>query len=168
MITHHKFYHSGESAVSVMSHLHWWLQETSYTSCLIKSVSAAVTWLAESSLHFVAGSSAATLLIFILPAAFYLRLVKSVPLKSPQKIGVSVEKYTHNSALSHCIGLLHLSIKGADDMSCAPANTESLLVLPLSLQAAIFLVVGIVFMIGSLSLIVFDWIHNPPGSGSGH
>ncbi|XP_072233750.1 sodium-coupled neutral amino acid transporter 4 [Leuresthes tenuis] len=67
------------------------------------------------------GSSAATMLIFILPAAFYIRLVKSVPLRSPQKIG-----------------------------------------------ASIFLVVGIVFMIGSLSLIVLDWIHNPPGSGSGH
>ncbi|XP_076578526.1 sodium-coupled neutral amino acid transporter 4 [Chaetodon auriga] len=67
------------------------------------------------------GSSAATLLIFILPAAFYLRLVKSVPFRSPQKIG-----------------------------------------------AAIFLVVGIVFMIGSLSLIVLDWIHNPPGSSGGH
>uniref|UniRef100_A0A672Z4S9 Sodium-coupled neutral amino acid transporter 4-like n=1 Tax=Sphaeramia orbicularis TaxID=375764 RepID=A0A672Z4S9_9TELE len=67
------------------------------------------------------GSSAATMLIFILPAAFYLRLVKSLPLRSPQKIG-----------------------------------------------AAVFLVMGIVFMIGSLSLIVLDWIHNPPGSGSGH
>ncbi|XP_040885705.1 sodium-coupled neutral amino acid transporter 4 [Toxotes jaculatrix] len=67
------------------------------------------------------GSSAATMLIFILPAAFYLRLVKSVPLRSPQKIG-----------------------------------------------AAIFLIVGIVFMIGSLSLIVLDWVHNPPGSSSGH
>uniref|UniRef100_UPI0037E91424 sodium-coupled neutral amino acid transporter 4 n=1 Tax=Semicossyphus pulcher TaxID=241346 RepID=UPI0037E91424 len=67
------------------------------------------------------GSSAATMLIFILPAAFYLRLVKTVPLRSPQKIG-----------------------------------------------AAIFLVVGIVFMIGSLSLIVLDWIHNPPGSGGEH
>ncbi|CAL8279003.1 unnamed protein product, partial [Gadus morhua 'NCC'] len=66
------------------------------------------------------GSSAATMLIFILPAAFYLRLVKSVPMRSPQKIG-----------------------------------------------AFIFLVVGVVFMIGSLSLIVMDWIHNPPGSG-GH
>ncbi|XP_046873707.1 sodium-coupled neutral amino acid transporter 4 [Hypomesus transpacificus] len=66
------------------------------------------------------GSSAATMLIFILPAAFYIRLVKSVPLRSPQKI-----------------------------------------------SAAIFLVVGIIFMIVSLSLIVLDWIHNPPGSG-GH
>ncbi|TDG96836.1 hypothetical protein EPR50_G00233440 [Perca flavescens] len=67
------------------------------------------------------GSSAATMLIFILPAAFYIRLVKSVPFRSPQKIG-----------------------------------------------AAVFLVVGIVFMIGSLSLIVLDWVHNPPGSSGGH
>ncbi|KAM7377940.1 hypothetical protein PAMA_013042 [Pampus argenteus] len=67
------------------------------------------------------GSSAATMLIFILPAAFYLRLVKSVPFRSPQKIG-----------------------------------------------AAVFLVVGIIFMIGSLTLIVLDWIHNPPGSSGGH
>uniref|UniRef100_A0A8C7Q401 Solute carrier family 38 member 4 n=1 Tax=Oncorhynchus mykiss TaxID=8022 RepID=A0A8C7Q401_ONCMY len=64
------------------------------------------------------GSSAATMLIFILPAAFYLRLVKSVPMRSMQKI-----------------------------------------------SAAIFLVVGIIFMFSSLSLIVMDWIHNPPGSG---
>uniref|UniRef100_A0A8D3DE96 Amino acid transporter transmembrane domain-containing protein n=1 Tax=Scophthalmus maximus TaxID=52904 RepID=A0A8D3DE96_SCOMX len=67
------------------------------------------------------GSSAATMLIFILPAAFYIRLVKSVPFRSPQKIG-----------------------------------------------ATVFLVVGIVFMIGSLSLIVLDWVHNPPGSSGGH
>ncbi|XP_039869556.1 sodium-coupled neutral amino acid transporter 4 isoform X2 [Simochromis diagramma] len=67
------------------------------------------------------GASAATMLIFILPAAFYLRLVKSLPLRSPQKIG-----------------------------------------------AAIFLVVGVIFMTGSLTLIVLDWIHNPPGSGGHH
>uniref|UniRef100_A0A8C1XUH2 Solute carrier family 38 member 4 n=1 Tax=Cyprinus carpio TaxID=7962 RepID=A0A8C1XUH2_CYPCA len=67
------------------------------------------------------GSSAATMLIFILPAAFYLRLVKSLPFRSPQKI-----------------------------------------------SATIFLVVGIFFMIGSLSLIVLDWIHNPPGSKGAH
>jgi len=35
------------------------------------------------------GASAATMLIFILPAAFYLRIVKKEPLRSPQKIGVS-------------------------------------------------------------------------------
>ncbi|KAI4901740.1 hypothetical protein NFI96_010967 [Prochilodus magdalenae] len=67
------------------------------------------------------GASAATMLIFILPAAFYLRLVKSVPFKSTQKI-----------------------------------------------SALVFLVVGFIFMIGSLSLIILDWIHNPSGSGGGH
>ncbi|KAI5614896.1 sodium-coupled neutral amino acid transporter 4 [Silurus asotus] len=67
------------------------------------------------------GSSAATMLIFILPAAFYLRLVKSIPFRSTQKI-----------------------------------------------SAFIFLIVGIIFMIGSLSLIMLDWIHNPPGTGGGH
>ncbi|XP_006633682.1 sodium-coupled neutral amino acid transporter 4 [Lepisosteus oculatus] len=68
----------------------------------------------------VIGASAATMLIFILPAAFYLRLVKNVPLLSAQKIG-----------------------------------------------ALVFLIVGIIFMIGSMTLIVLDWIHHPPGSG-GH
>ncbi|KAM3926951.1 sodium-coupled neutral amino acid transporter 4 [Leptodactylus fuscus] len=63
------------------------------------------------------GASAATMLIFILPAAFYLRIVKKEPFRSPQKIG-----------------------------------------------AFIFLVVGFIFMIGSMSLIIFDWIHNPPSS----
>uniref|UniRef100_A0A5F8HB95 Solute carrier family 38 member 4 n=1 Tax=Monodelphis domestica TaxID=13616 RepID=A0A5F8HB95_MONDO len=63
------------------------------------------------------GASSATMLIFILPAAFYLRLVKKEPLRSPQKIG-----------------------------------------------AAVFLVVGIIFMIGSMALIIIDWIYNPPNS----
>ncbi|KAM4523254.1 sodium-coupled neutral amino acid transporter 4 isoform 2-T4 [Fundulus diaphanus] len=67
------------------------------------------------------GASAATMLIFILPAAFYLRLVTSLPFNSWQKIA-----------------------------------------------ALVFLLVGIFFMIGSLSLIALDWIHNPPGSGHGH
>ncbi|XP_007540195.1 sodium-coupled neutral amino acid transporter 4 [Poecilia formosa] len=67
------------------------------------------------------GASAATMLIFILPAAFYLRLVKSLPYNSWQKI-----------------------------------------------SAAVFLAVGVVFMIGSLSLIVLDWIHHPPGTSHAH
>lgn len=66
------------------------------------------------------GASAATMLIFILPAAFYLRLVKKEPLRSPQKIG-----------------------------------------------ALVFLIVGIFFMIGSLTLIVLDWIHSSSNPG-GH
>ena len=41
-----------------------------------------------SALLSVPGASSATMLIFILPAAFYLRLVEKEPLRSPQKIGV--------------------------------------------------------------------------------
>uniref|UniRef100_A0A3B5MGZ2 Amino acid transporter transmembrane domain-containing protein n=1 Tax=Xiphophorus couchianus TaxID=32473 RepID=A0A3B5MGZ2_9TELE len=67
------------------------------------------------------GASAATMLIFILPAAFYLRLVKSLPYNSWQKV-----------------------------------------------SAAVFLAVGVVFMIGSLFLIVLDWIHHPPGTSHAH
>ncbi|XP_068132696.1 sodium-coupled neutral amino acid transporter 4 [Hyperolius riggenbachi] len=63
------------------------------------------------------GASSATMLIFILPAAFYLRLVKKEPFRSPQKIG-----------------------------------------------ALIFLIVGFIFMIGSMSLIINDWIQNSPSS----
>lgn len=61
------------------------------------------------------GASSATMLIFILPAAFYLKLVKKEPLRSPQKIG-----------------------------------------------ALVFLVTGIIFMMGSMALIILDWIYNPP------
>lgn len=61
------------------------------------------------------GASSATMLIFILPAAFYLKLVKKEPLRSPQKIG-----------------------------------------------AMVFLVTGIIFMMGSMALIIIDWIYNPP------
>ncbi|XP_077194760.1 sodium-coupled neutral amino acid transporter 4 [Paroedura picta] len=63
------------------------------------------------------GASAATMLIFILPAAFYLRIVKKEPMRSPQKIG-----------------------------------------------ALMFLIVGIIFMIGSMTLIMLDWVYNSPGS----
>ncbi|XP_005406656.1 PREDICTED: sodium-coupled neutral amino acid transporter 4 [Chinchilla lanigera] len=63
------------------------------------------------------GASSATMLIFILPAAFYLRLVKKEPFRSPQKIG-----------------------------------------------AIMFLVTGISFMIGSMALIIMDWVYNPPNS----
>lgn len=63
------------------------------------------------------GASSATMLIFILPAAFYLRIVKKEPLRSPQKVG-----------------------------------------------AVIFLATGVIFMIGSMALILIDWVYNPPTS----
>uniref|UniRef100_A0A665V9D8 Sodium-coupled neutral amino acid transporter 4-like n=1 Tax=Echeneis naucrates TaxID=173247 RepID=A0A665V9D8_ECHNA len=123
------------------------------------------------------GSSAATMLIFILPAAFYIRLVKSLPFRSWQKIGVRIQDLTHPPAqqLSHYIIFLSLSPSKCDpsdistDPSGASSHTQPHVIPPsLSLQATIFLVVGIIFMIGSLSLIVLDWVHNPPGSNSRH
>nr|XP_019967818.1 PREDICTED: sodium-coupled neutral amino acid transporter 2-like [Paralichthys olivaceus] len=71
------------------------------------------------------GASAAAMLIFILPSAFYIKLVKKESMKSVQKIG-----------------------------------------------ATAFLVCGLVVMIGSMSLIILDWIHNATASvetqGNGH
>lgn len=97
------------------------------------------------------------MLIFILPAAFYLRLVKSLPMHSPQKIGVSSSEHPK---------YLRLSIP--DFFFLIHALLLCFLFIFFLPQAAIFLVVGVIFMIGSLTLIVFDWIHNPPGSGGGH
>ncbi|XP_036916992.1 sodium-coupled neutral amino acid transporter 2 [Sturnira hondurensis] len=64
------------------------------------------------------GASAAAMLIFILPSAFYIKLVKKESMKSVQKIG-----------------------------------------------ATLFLLSGIVVMIGSMALIVLDWVHNAHGGG---
>lgn len=48
-------------------------------------------WFIESSRNKCSftGASAAAMLIFILPSAFYIKLVKKEPMKSVQKIGVS-------------------------------------------------------------------------------
>ncbi|XP_013873877.1 sodium-coupled neutral amino acid symporter 2 [Austrofundulus limnaeus] len=59
------------------------------------------------------GASAASMLIFILPSAFYIKLVKKEPINSQQKIG-----------------------------------------------AILFLICGIIVMVGSMSLIIVDWIMN--------
>ncbi|XP_055482904.1 sodium-coupled neutral amino acid symporter 2 isoform X2 [Psammomys obesus] len=64
------------------------------------------------------GASAAAMLIFILPSAFYIKLVKKEPMRSVQKIG-----------------------------------------------ALCFLLSGIVVMIGSMALIVLDWVHNASAGG---
>ncbi|XP_071074895.1 sodium-coupled neutral amino acid symporter 2 isoform X2 [Dasypus novemcinctus] len=64
------------------------------------------------------GASAAAMLIFILPSAFYMKLVKKESMKSIQKIG-----------------------------------------------ALLFLLSGVVVMIGSMTLIVLDWVHNAAGDG---
>ncbi|KAI1883809.1 hypothetical protein AGOR_G00235570 [Albula goreensis] len=67
------------------------------------------------------GASAAAMLIFILPSAFYIKLVKKESKTSIQKIG-----------------------------------------------ATIFLCSGFLVMIGSMSLIIMDWIHNATSNGDGH
>uniref|UniRef100_A0A8C5PEA4 Sodium-coupled neutral amino acid symporter 2 n=1 Tax=Leptobrachium leishanense TaxID=445787 RepID=A0A8C5PEA4_9ANUR len=65
------------------------------------------------------GASAAAMLIFILPSAFYIKLVKKESKTSVQKIG-----------------------------------------------AVLFLISGIIVMIGSMTLIIMDWIHNASSNGS--
>ncbi|TRY68174.1 hypothetical protein DNTS_016561 [Danionella cerebrum] len=65
------------------------------------------------------GASAASMLIFILPSAFYIKLVKKESMKSVQKIG-----------------------------------------------ATLFLIMGILVMIGSMGLIIADWIHNAISSNN--
>lgn len=65
------------------------------------------------------GASAAAMLVFILPSAFYIRLVKKESMKSVQKIG-----------------------------------------------ALLFLIGGIIVMIGSMTLIILDWIHNSTSGGN--
>lgn len=64
------------------------------------------------------GASAAAMLIFILPSAFYIKLVKKETMKSVQKIG-----------------------------------------------ALLFLLSGVVVMIGSMALIILDWVHNAEEGG---
>nr|XP_012806645.2 sodium-coupled neutral amino acid transporter 2 isoform X2 [Jaculus jaculus] len=64
------------------------------------------------------GASAAAMLIFILPSAFYIKLVKKESMRSVQKIG-----------------------------------------------ALLFLMSGVVVMIGSMALIVLDWVHNASAGG---
>ncbi|KAM3926952.1 sodium-coupled neutral amino acid symporter 2 [Leptodactylus fuscus] len=64
------------------------------------------------------GASAAAMLIFILPSAFYIKLVKKEPMNSVQKIG-----------------------------------------------AVLFLISGFVVMIGSMSLIIIDWVQSKSSDG---
>lgn len=71
--------------------------EKSKMDCICLSWSACLQMLlwgsqlreALTALPLSSGASSATMLIFILPAAFYLKLVKKEPLRSPQKVGVS-------------------------------------------------------------------------------
>ncbi|XP_056133848.1 sodium-coupled neutral amino acid symporter 2 isoform X2 [Lampris incognitus] len=91
-----------------------WVRHTVITVVLLASTNALVILVPTiRDIFGFIGASAAAMLIFILPSAFYIRLVKKESMKSVQKIG-----------------------------------------------ATIFLICGFLVMIGSMSLIVLDWVHN--------
>lgn len=52
-------------------------------------------WLRWLNFLLLIGSSAAAMLIFILPSAFYIKLVKKESMKSMQKIGVRIKRKSH-------------------------------------------------------------------------
>uniref|UniRef100_A0A3P8NI09 Sodium-coupled neutral amino acid symporter 2 n=1 Tax=Astatotilapia calliptera TaxID=8154 RepID=A0A3P8NI09_ASTCA len=99
-----------------------WVRHTAITVFLLAGTNALVIFVPtiRDIFGFIGMSSAAAMLIFILPSAFYIRLVKKESMKSRQKIG-----------------------------------------------ALVFLVLGIVVMLGSMTLIILDWIKNAT-SDSGH
>lgn len=101
-----------------------WLRHSLITVVLLASTNALVIFVPSiRDIFGIIGASAAAMLIFILPSAFYLRLVKKESMKSVQKIG-----------------------------------------------ATIFLCCGFLVMVGSMSLIILDWIHNsshPEGHADG-
>lgn len=98
-----------------------WVRHTAITVFLLAGTNALVIFVPTiRDIFGFIGASAAAMLIFILPSAFYIRLVKKESMKSRQKIG-----------------------------------------------ALVFLILGIVVMLGSMTLIILDWIKNAT-SDSGH
>ncbi|XP_068442359.1 sodium-coupled neutral amino acid symporter 2 [Clinocottus analis] len=103
-----------------------WIRHTIITVVLLVSTNTLVIFVPTiRDIFGFIGASAAAMLIFILPSAFYIKLVKKEPMKSMQKIG-----------------------------------------------ATCFLLLGFFVMIGSMTLIVLDWIHNamasPDAQPDGH
>ncbi|XP_038594890.1 sodium-coupled neutral amino acid transporter 2-like [Micropterus salmoides] len=95
-----------------------WIRHTIITVALLASTNALVIFVPSiRDIFGVIGASAAAMLIFILPSAFYIKLVKKESMKSVQKIG-----------------------------------------------ATAFLLLGFVVMIGSMILIILDWVHNASAS----
>uniref|UniRef100_A0A8C5HAV1 Sodium-coupled neutral amino acid symporter 2 n=1 Tax=Gouania willdenowi TaxID=441366 RepID=A0A8C5HAV1_GOUWI len=91
-----------------------WIRHCIITFVLLASTNALVIFVPTiRDIFGFIGASAAAMLIFILPSAFYIKLVEKESMKSVQKIG-----------------------------------------------ATIFLICGIIVMVGSITLIVLDWIHS--------
>ncbi|KAE8281630.1 Sodium-coupled neutral amino acid transporter 2 [Larimichthys crocea] len=99
-----------------------WIRHTVITVALLAGTNALVIFVPTiRDIFGFIGASAAAMLIFILPSAFYIKLVKKESMKSVQKIG-----------------------------------------------ATAFLLCGFVVMVGSMSLIILDWIHNATASPDAH
>nr|XP_046235039.1 sodium-coupled neutral amino acid transporter 2 [Scatophagus argus] len=103
-----------------------WFRHTVITVALLAGTNALVIFVPTiRDIFGFIGASAAAMLIFILPSAFYIKLVKKESMKSVQKIG-----------------------------------------------ATAFLLCGFIVMIGSMSLIILDWVRNastsPDAHGDGH
>uniref|UniRef100_G3Q7D8 Sodium-coupled neutral amino acid symporter 2 n=1 Tax=Gasterosteus aculeatus aculeatus TaxID=481459 RepID=G3Q7D8_GASAC len=99
-----------------------WIRHTIITVVLLGFTNALVIFVPTiRDIFGFIGASAAAMLIFILPSAFYIKLVKKESMKSVQKIG-----------------------------------------------ATAFLLLGFFVMIGSMTLIVLDWIHNASASPDAH
>ncbi|MBN3312962.1 S38A2 protein, partial [Atractosteus spatula] len=99
-----------------------WIRHTIITFLLLSGTNALVIFVPTiRDIFGFIGASAAAMLIFILPSAFYIKLVKKESMKSVQKIG-----------------------------------------------ASIFLISGFFVMLGSMTLIILDWIHNTAGQADGH
>ncbi|XP_072528558.1 sodium-coupled neutral amino acid symporter 2 [Salminus brasiliensis] len=102
-----------------------WIRHTIITVILLAFVNMLVIFVPTiRDIFGFIGASAAAMLIFILPSAFYIKLVKKESMMSVQKIG-----------------------------------------------ACVFLASGFLVMIGSMTLIILDWIHNASVSeahGNGH
>uniref|UniRef100_A0A8C2ZB18 Sodium-coupled neutral amino acid symporter 2 n=1 Tax=Cyclopterus lumpus TaxID=8103 RepID=A0A8C2ZB18_CYCLU len=95
-----------------------WIRHTIITVVLLAGTNALVIFVPTiRDIFGFIGASAAAMLIFILPSAFYIKLVKKESMKSVQKIGASA-----------------------------------------------FLLLGFFVMIGSMTLIILDWIHNATAS----
>uniref|UniRef100_A0A665V4M9 Sodium-coupled neutral amino acid symporter 2 n=1 Tax=Echeneis naucrates TaxID=173247 RepID=A0A665V4M9_ECHNA len=103
-----------------------WIRHTVITVVLLAGTNALVIFVPTiRDIFGFIGASAAAMLIFILPSAFYIKLVKKEPMKSMQKIG-----------------------------------------------ATAFLLCGLVVMVGSMTLIMMDWLQNttasPEAPANGH
>ncbi|KAM6896071.1 sodium-coupled neutral amino acid symporter 2 [Lycodopsis pacificus] len=95
-----------------------WIRHTIITMVLLAGTNCLVIFVPTiRDIFGFIGASAAAMLIFILPSAFYIKLVKKESMKSVQKIG-----------------------------------------------ATAFLLLGFFVMIGSMTLIILDWIHNATAS----